>query len=104
VPEFEEVPEVEIPSTEVTPRVPPAAKLNVPAPSTIVPGVAICKNAPLITLKFTVFETVPPDVYVFIALVLLKLTATVPLVLVKVPPVIEKFPNRFKVPVPLVAK
>ena len=51
-----------LPTEDLIPRVAPEDNVNVPAPLTIVPVAAICKVVPLLTVKLTVLETVPPDV------------------------------------------
>ena len=57
---FPEAPLVLIPSGEVTPRVAPALSVNVPPPINTVPGVAICKVVPLLTIKLIVFVIAHP--------------------------------------------
>ena len=51
-----------MPDVDVIPSVPPEAKVKAPPPVTTVPAAAICKVDPLLTVKLTVFVTVPPEV------------------------------------------
>ena len=53
---------VVIPLADVTPNVAPDDNVNEPPPETVVPSAAIWRMVPLFTVKFIVFDIVPPDV------------------------------------------